>query len=344
VKCLAAAYTPPEASELGLLRRARLADYLIYIVFVGICLGLALVIHQTRAPGQDPWVFLRQRNLILIGVQTIPYALLGVGMTFVILTAGIDLSVGGVVAFSGVLGSIALMRWGVGIAGGIAVGIAAGTAAGAFNGIMITRFNIPPFIATLAVWLIAGSNGGLAFLLNQGRPVWGLPDRFTNLFTATYLRVPQLTIVVLIAAAVIAGYLVLTRTRFGRHVYAVGGNEEAARLSGINVKRVKLYVYMLSGACAGLTAMVLAARLGSGDPKSGPGSELDAIAAVVVGGTSLFGGKGSMLGTLVGILILSALNNGLQMLGMSSYWQPVFRGSVILLAVLIDQFTKRTGS
>jgi putative xylitol transport system permease protein len=317
--------------------RALLADYLIYVVFVGICLGLAILIRAR----EGSWIFVSHQNLANIGVQTIPYALLAVGMTFVIITAGIDLSVGGIVAFTGVLGSMALMRWGAGVAGSIAVGIAAGASVGAVTGLLVTRANIPPFIATLAMWLITGYTGGLAFLLNQGRPVWGLPDRFTNVFTKSLAGVPP--IVLLIAAAMLVGYLVLAHTRFGRNVYAVGGNEEAARLSGIDVARVKLLVYMISGGCAGLTGMVLAARLGSGDPKSGPGSELDAIAAVVVGGTSLFGGKGSMLGTLVGVLILSALNNGLQILGMSSYWQPVFRGSVIVLAVMIDQLTKRAG-
>jgi len=321
---------------LRLTRRAALADYLIYIIFVGICLGLAILIRVR----EDSWVFVSRQNLSNIVVQTIPYALLAVGMTFVILTAGIDLSVGGVVAFSGVVGSIALMRWSVGVAGAIAVGVAAGAAAGTVTGLLVTRANIPPFVATLAMWLITGYSGGLAFLINQGQPVWGLPERFTDLFTKPLAGIPP--IVLLIAVAMLIGYLVLTQTRFGRNVYAVGGNAEAARLSGINVNRVRLFVYMISGACAGLTGMALAARLGSGDPKSGPGSELDAIAAVVVGGTSLFGGKGSMLGTLVGVLILSALNNGLQMLGMSSYWQPVFRGSVIVLAVMIDQITKRT--
>jgi ribose/xylose/arabinose/galactoside ABC-type transport system permease subunit len=316
-------------------RRALLGEYLIYVVFVGICLALAILIRVR----EGSWVFVSQRNLILIGVQTIPYALLAVGMTFVILTAGIDLSVGGIIAFSGVLGAIALTRWSVGVAGAIAVGLAAGMAAGAANGLMITRFNIPPFIATLAMWLITGYTGGIAFLLNDGRPVWNLPDRFVNFFIKPVFGVQP--IVPLIAAAVVVGHLVLARTRFGRNIYAVGGNEEAARLSGINVRQVKLLAYVISGACAGLTAMVMAARLRSGAPTTGPGSELDAIAAVVVGGTSLFGGKGSMPGTLVGILILSALNNGLQMLGISSYWQPVFRGSVIVLAVLIDQLTKR---
>ena len=135
-------------------RRAAIGDYLIYIVFVGICLGLAILIHATRPPGEDPWIFVRRDNLANIVVQTIPYALLAVGMTFVILTAGIDLSVGGIVAFTGVLGSMALMRWPVGVAGGIVVGVAAGASAGAVTGLLITRANVPPFVATLAMWLI----------------------------------------------------------------------------------------------------------------------------------------------------------------------------------------------
>jgi ribose/xylose/arabinose/galactoside ABC-type transport system permease subunit len=222
---------------------------------------------------------------------------------------------------------------------GIAAGAGVGIALGAVNGIAITRFNLPPFIATLAIWFIAGRDGGLAYLVNDGQPVSNLPNVFLVLGAGSIGGIP-IPIIFMIVVVVI-GHLVLTRTKFGRYVYAVGGNEEAAWLSGINVSRVKLAVYVISGLLAALAGMLLAARLASGDPKTGIGQELDVIAAVVVGGTSLFGGRGTILGTVVGALIIGVLNNGLNLLDISSYWQPVVKGAVILLAVLIDQVTKK---
>jgi ribose transport system permease protein len=312
-------------------RRLPLADYLIYVVFAGICVALAILIRVR----EGSWVFASQQNLTNIGVQTIPYALVAVGMTFVILTAGIDLSVGGIIAFTGVFGSMALMRWSVGVPGAIVVGVAAGVSAGAVNGLMITRFNIPPFVATLAMWLIAGYTGGLAFLLNQGRPVWGLPDRFTRVFTEPLLGVPP--IVLLVAAAIVVGYLILTRTRFGRNVYAVGGNEEAARLSGVPVRRVLVLVYAVSGLAAGLGGCIQASQLDTGTPNCGLMYEMYVIAAVVVGGTSLSGGSGRILGTLIGAFIISVIQNGMNLLGIESYTQNVVLGLVILGAVLLDK-------
>ena len=310
-------------------RAFRLADYLIYIVFVGICLVLALATPN----------FLTWQNLVTVVKQTSFPAIVAVGMTFVILTAGIDLSVGGVMALAGVVGTMALMEWGWPVPLAFLAGLVVGLAVGGMNGVAITRLGIPPFIATLAFWFIAGRDGGLSFLLTEGQPVWNLPDRFTVLGTGYLLGLP--IPVLLMLATVLVGHVVLTRTAFGRYVYAVGANEEAARLSGISVRRVKFAVYAISGVLAAASSMILAARLGSGDPKSGIGMELDAIAAVVVGGTSLMGGRGTVLGTLGGALIMGVINNGLVILQVSSYWQPVFKGAVILLAVFIDQVTKK---
>ncbi len=330
---------PSRASKPSLVRRRgvsplrRLSDYLIYLVFLAICAALAFA-----APN-----FFSASNLVNVVRQTSFPAIVAVGMTFVILTAGIDLSVGGVIAFAGVVGCLILVRPGLAPAWalmlGIGAGVAVGTAVGIINGIAVTRFRLPPFIATLAMWFIAGRDGGLAFIITGGEPVYNLPTSFTLLGAGAIGGIP--IPIIFMVVAVIAGHIVLTRTTFGRHVYAVGGNEEAAWLSGINVARVKLAVYIISGTLAGLASMILAARLASGDPKTGMGMELDAIAAVVVGGTSLFGGKGSVLGTLVGALIMGVLNNGLNLLNISSYWQPVVKGGVILLAVLIDQITKK---
>jgi putative xylitol transport system permease protein len=323
---------PPAVAERRPLL-AGLSNYLIYLVFIGICLILALATPN----------FFTSSNLINIVRQSSYRTIVAVGMTFVILTAGIDLSVGGIIALSGVVGCMVLVHPGLplplALALGIGAGVAAGAALGAVNGIAITRFNLPPFIATLAIWFIAGRDGGLAFLVNNGQPVFNLPDSFLTLGGGSIAGVP--VPIIFMVVAVIAGHVVLTRTRFGRYVYAVGGNEEAAWLSGINVRQVKLAVYVISGLLAGLSGMLLAARLASGDPKTGVGQELDVIAAVVVGGTSLFGGRGTILGTLVGALIIGVLNNGLNLLNISSYWQPVVKGGVILLAVLIDQVTKK---
>ena len=324
--------TPPAAVEHRPLL-ARLSNYLIYFVFIGICLILAFATPN----------FFTERNLINIVRQSSFRAIVAVGMTFVILTAGIDLSVGGIIALSGVVGCMVLVHPGLpaplALILGIGAGLAVGAGLGLANGIAITRFNLPPFIATLAIWFIAGRDGGLAFLVNNGQPVFNLPDSFLTLGEGAVAGVP--IPIIFMAVAVIAGHVVLTRTRFGRYVYAVGGNEEAAWLSGINVRRVKLWVYVICGALSALSGMLLAARLASGDPKAGVGQELDVIAAVVVGGTSLFGGRGTILGTLVGALIIGVLNNGLNLLNISSYWQPVVKGGVILLAVLIDQVTKK---
>jgi len=316
---------PPTAAK----RRLRLGEYLIYLVFLGICLVLALA-----TPNFFTW-----RNLVTVVKQTSFPAIVAVGMTFVILTAGIDLSVGGVMALAGVVGTMALMDWGWPLPLAVLTGMAVGVVFGGANGIAITRFNLPPFIATLAMWFIAGRDGGLAFLLTAGQPVWNLPDDFTVLGTGYLAGLPVPVLLMLIT--VLVAHVVLSRTTFGRYVYAVGANEEAARLSGINVRRVKLLVYTICGVLTAGSAVLLAARLGSGDPKSGVGMELDAIAAVVVGGTSLMGGRGTVLGTLVGALIMGVINNGLMLLQVSPYWQPVFKGAVILLAVLIDQVTKK---
>ena len=322
---------PPKPAE----RRPLLSylrNYLIYFVFVGICIILALSTPNFFTAG----------NLINIVRQSSFRTIVAVGMTFVILTAGIDLSVGGIISLAGVVGCLVVVRPGLAqpwaVILGVAAGVAAGAAVGLVNGAAITWFNLPPFIATLAVWFIAGRDGGLAFLVTGGRPVFNLPESFTFLGAGALAGVPIPIIFMVVVVAL--GHLALTRTTFGRYVYAVGGNEEAARLSGIRVGRVKFAVYVISGLLSGLAGMLLAARLASGDPKTGVGQELDVIAAVVVGGTSLFGGKGTILGTVAGALIIGVLNNGLNLLNIDPYWQPVVKGAVILLAVLIDQLTK----
>ncbi|HEY3413683.1 MAG TPA: ABC transporter permease [Armatimonadota bacterium] len=283
-------------------------------------------------------------NLHNIGLQVSINAILAVGMTFVIITGGIDLSVGSVVGFTGIVAANTMMN---GIAFGghtllgppaetagvfLAFGVALllGSAIGVFDGWCITRLNVPPFIATLAMFTAAR---GLGYVYTNAVPVGNLPPRLT-----WWGGAPMVFIAI---ALVIVGEIVLRRTRFGRHVYAVGGNEEAARLSGIPVARTKTLVYVLVSALAGLAGVLQAARLGSGDPDAGSLFELNAIAAVVLGGTSLMGGRGRVVGTLLGVLVIGVLNNGLQQIGVSSYWQLVAKGAVILAAVVLDQAKDR---
>jgi ribose transport system permease protein len=271
---------------------------------------------------------------------------ISVGMTLVILTGGIDLSVGSILAFSGAIAA-GLMKNGIEVEGldsfvgftflGCALAaIAAGTILGWFNGWMITRFRVPPFVATLAMLTIAR---GLTMLYTNGFPVTGLGDSFAFLGTGWLLGIPM---PVWVAAVVIAVFsFVVRQTRLGRYIYAIGGNERAALLSGINVRRVKVTVYMLAGALAAVAGLLATARLDSAQPNAGGGYELDSIAAVVIGGTSLNGGKGSIFGTVVGAAIIGVLNNGLVLLNVSPFWQQVIKGMVILLAVIVDRMSAR---
>lgn len=271
---------------------------------------------------------------------------LSIGMTMIILSGGIDLSVGSVLAFSGAVAA-GLLKNGVPVPftdhllqftvfGAIVGGIVVGGALGWINGFMITRFRLPPFVATLGMLSIAR---GLTRLWTGGFPITDLGPEFTYLGNGWLLRIPM---PVWISAALVVAFVVVTRrTRFGRYLYAVGGNERAAKLSGLNVPRVKRTVYMLGGALAGVAGLLATARQNAADPKIGIGYELDSIAAVVIGGTSLSGGRGSILGTVLGCLIIGVLNNGLVLLGISPDWQLVVKGLVILAAVAIDQLGRR---
>ncbi len=273
---------------------------------------------------------------------------LSIGMTLVILSGGIDLSVGSVLALAGALAAgvlkngLTLDRLGVWVQftpfGAVLVGVAVGLAAGCFNGLAITRFGLPPFVATLGMLSIAR---GFTMLWTGGFPITGLGPAFGSLGTGQWLGVPMP--VWISAALALAFFVVTRRTPFGRYLYAVGGNERAAALSGLNVNRIKLQVYTLAGGLAGVAGLLATARLDSATPNAGIGYELDSIAAVVIGGTSLSGGRGSILGTVLGCLIIGVLNNGLVLLEVSPFWQQVIKGFVILLAVAIDKAAKSPG-
>ncbi|NWF85315.1 MAG: ABC transporter permease [Bryobacteraceae bacterium] len=279
--------------------------------------------------------FLEAENLKAVARQTAVINIMALGMTLVIVAGGIDLSVGSILGLAGVLGALAMER-GAGVAAGIGTGMLAGLACGLANGLLVTRLKLNPFIVTLGT---LGIFRGLALLISGGLPVHRVPKPFTFLSDGNLLYVPF--VLWLLAACGFAVHWLLERTRFGRYVFAIGSNAEAAWYSGVPVAFHTTMVYALCGLLSGLAAMVLAARTASGQPTAGEGYELNAIAAVVIGGGSLRGGEGSVAGTLVGAFIMGLLANGSDLLGVSPYWQKVVIGAVIIAAVLVDELRKR---
>ena len=297
--------------------------------------------------------FLDVPTLVILAKHAAVNGILGIGMTFVILTAGIDLSVGSIVGVSGMIAGY-LLTYGIPVAPlGVTIfpnvvetmliTLAAGAGIGIANGLLITRLNVAPFIATLGTLYIAR---GAALLISNGATFSNLvgDPRFGNtgfpfLGSGLILGVPA-SIVALIVFAVIAAY-VAVRTPFGRYIYAVGGNERAAALSGVKVDLVKVSAYMISGFCAAFAGLIVASELVAAQPASGETFELNAIAAAVLGGTSLSGGRGTIAGTLVGAFVIGVLSDGLVMLGVSSFWQMVIKGLVIIAAVVLDQMQQR---
>jgi ribose transport system permease protein len=286
-------------------------------------------------------------NLVNVMRQVSFEATIAFGMTLIIITGGIDLSVGSLIALTGVAAAIVMRETGdwpiaLVLVLGLGGGLAAGGAVGAINGVVVARFAVPPFIVTLAAMLMA--RGG-AFILCDGQPVYELPEQlrfFGRGFVAEPLvgRVLPVTVLVMLSAYGMLAFT-LARTVFGRQVLAVGSNEDAARLAGIPVRRTKFMVYLITGLLCGLVGFLFDAKLMAGDPTVGQMWELNVIAAVVVGGTSLFGGRGSMTGTLVGALIIGVLNNSLNLLRVEHFWQLVVLGGVILGAALIDSLLRR---
>ncbi|MEU5597415.1 substrate-binding domain-containing protein [Streptomyces sp. NPDC020298] len=282
--------------------------------------------------------FLTTDNLLNVGVQAAVTAVLAFGVTFVIVSAGIDLSVGSVAALSATVLAWSATSHGVPVFLAVVLSVATGMAAGLVNGFLIAYGKLPPFIATLAMLSVAR---GLSLVISEGSPI-PFPDSVSHLGDTLggWLPVPVLVMVVM---GLIAAF-VLGRTYIGRSMYAIGGNEEAARLSGLRVKKQKLAIYAFSGLFAAVAGVVLAARLSSAQPQAADGYELDAIAAVVIGGASLAGGTGKASGTLIGALILAVLRNGLNLLNVSAFWQQVVIGVVIALAVLLDTLRRKAGA
>ena len=279
--------------------------------------------------------FLTVSNLLNVAEQAAIIAIVAVGMTFVIITGGIDLSVGSVLAFAGVV-MASVLHLEVPLPFALAVALGTGLFCGLVNGALITVGRLPPFIATLGMMSVAR---GTALMFTEGRPVSGFDGGFRSLATGELLGIP-VSVIIMVGVYTVA-HFVLTRTKLGRYTYAIGGNEEAALLSGVNVKLYKAAVYGISGMLSGLAAVILTARLNSAQPIAGMMYELDAIAATVIGGTSLLGGEGTVVGTLIGALIMAVLRNGLNLLNVSPFIQQVVIGSVIIAAVLIDMWLKR---
>lgn len=302
------------------------------IALILLCLVISLLSDKFLT-ATNAWNVMRQISVNIC---------ISVGMTLIVLTAGIDLSVGSILALCGAI-TAGLMKNGIEIptfnlyvgftlVGALLAGALVGSLLGWFNGIAITRFKVPPFVATLAMLTIAR---GLTMLWTEGFPISNLGENFAWIGTGWMLGIP----VPVWISSLIVGLAVLftNKTRLGRYIYAIGGNENAARLSGINVNKIKLIVYSIAGGLAAVGGILVTSRLDAAQPNAGIGYELDAIAAVVIGGTSLSGGKGSIMGTVLGAIIIGVLNNGLVLLNVSPFWQQVVKGLVILLAVIIDK-------
>ena len=325
--------TPARPLEMNVrFDKAQLIRFQSLIALFLLCMALTMLSDKFLTVS-NLWNVLRQISVNIC---------ISIGMTLVVLTAGIDLSVGSILALSGAI-TAGLLKNGIElptqnlfigftILGAILVGILCGTFLGALNGISITRFKVPPFVATLAMLTVAR---GLTMLWTGGFPISSLGDTFLYLGAGWFLGIPVpvwiTTVLVLIAI------FITKKTRLGTYIYAIGGNESASRLSGINVKRVKIIVYSIAGALAAIGGLLVTARLDSAQPNAGISYELDSIAAVVIGGTSLSGGRGSIIGTVQGAIIIGVLNNGLVLLDVSPFWQQVVKGLVILLAVIIDK-------
>lgn len=300
-----------------------MSDYGIMVAFIVLCIVLSVV---------SPY-FLGVSNLLNVLRQVSINGVLAIGMTFVILTRGIDLSVGSMMAFAAIVAaSFAGASADSPLILPILFGLGAGLALGCINGVMVARFAIPPFVMTLGMLSMAR---GLTYIYSDGMPISNLSSSFLWLGQGTVAGIP--VPVMLFAAVFALAWFTLRYTTFGRYVYAVGGNPAASHLSGINVRRITFSVYAISGILCGLAGLMIAARTSAALPQAGVAYELDAIAAVVIGGTSLAGGKGRIVGTLFGVLIIGVINNGLDLLGVSSFYQQLVKGAIIVVAVMLDR-------
>ena len=324
---LYSAYTQKKKAKQGVKKLGSSGSVLgILIALAALCLDLAIA---------SP-VFFTASNFLNVFQQIALNFVVAVGMTFVIISGGIDLSVGSNIALSGLLMGILMKNFGVPVIITIIVCILFSGLIGLINGMLISFLNLPPFIATLGMMSIVR---GAAYTVTNGQPIYTFPKGFTAI-SSRVGGIPLYSTLILIAVFLL-GWYILRYTRIGRFTYAVGGNENCAKLSGINLKKVKCFVYMFSGLCCGVAALLLSSRLDSAVPTNADGQEMDAIAAVVIGGTSMSGGEGSMIGTLIGILIIGIIANGLNLLGVAQGPQTMVKGLIIVIAVIIDVIRRK---
>ncbi|MBQ3574657.1 MAG: ABC transporter permease [Clostridia bacterium] len=306
----------------------RSSNFNTVLILVGMCLVLAIVVGDK---------FLTMSNITNVVRQFSFNALMAFGMLLVIITGGIDLSVGSVFAFSGIMSCMSIAKWGWPVLFGVLLGLLAGAVFGYLNGCLITKLKLPPFIATLGTMSIAR---GLSYGITGGYPIGSLPKSFKFIGLGMVppvgpVQIPTPIILMVLFALFFAFFL--KKTIIGRRIYAIGGNEEATRISGVRVDRVKRLVYTLCGFMAAVSGIATAARLGVGQSTAGQGYEMDAIAAVIIGGASVSGGSGTVLGAIIGAAIMGVLNNGLVLLNVSAYWQQAVLGVVIVAAVSFDK-------
>lgn len=303
------------------------ASYLgILSALIMLCMVLAIITPT----------FLTPSNLLNVSQQISTNFIIAIGMTFIILLGGIDLSVGSIVALTGLVMGVIMKTAELPVIVAIILGLLFATAIGLFTGLLITTFDLPPFIATLGMMSVVR---GAAYSITGGQPIYTFPEEFL-VITSRISKVPVFTIIIMLLLFIAAAYT-LKHTKFGRYVYAIGGNEACARLSGINVKKIKCITYGISGFCCGVAAIVLTSRLDSAVPTNAEGAELDAIAAVVIGGTSMDGGEGTIVGTVIGALIIGIVANGLNLLNVPTGTQTAIKGAIIVLAVIIDVLRRK---
>lgn len=315
----------PNAVLAVLKKIVKAPSFTIFLVLVLMCVLMYIVSPSFRS----------LTNLLSVARNFSGYAIAGIGVTMVIITGGIDLSIGSIFGFSGVIACMGMVELNLPVFPAILLGLLTGLVMGLINGLLIVKVKLPPFIATLGMLSIGRS---MCYILTEGYPVTGVDKSFLFLGQGYILQIPTPIWCMVGVAIIFAIFLNMTVT--GRRIYAIGGNEEATRISGVNTNRIKIAVYALGGLLSGFAGIITAAKLGIGQPTAGNGYELDAIAAVVIGGASLAGGAGSVVGTIIGAAIMGILRNALVLLSIKSHWQQLIIGCVIIIAVTIDQFRK----
>ena len=307
----------------GITKAIRSSTFGVFLILFILCAILSIAATST---------FLTTSNLLSVFRQISFISIAAIGVTLVIITGGIDLSLGSVYGLSGVACAIAMVNWQLGVIPGILFGVAVGGLCGLINGALVTKVNFPPFIATLGMMSAAR---GVAYGITNGYPIYGLSKSFKTMGQDSFLGIPIPILVMLCIAVIVAFFLRKTTT--GRRIYAIGGNEEASRVSGVDTVKVKLFVYIVCGMLAGFAGILTASRLGTAQPAAGLGLELNAIAAVIIGGASLSGGVGNIAGPVMGAAIMGVLNNAITLLGINAYWQNAVIGTVIILAIMFDK-------